>query len=239
MSLKYKLKNDKDIKTYIYFNTNKGKDTDDIKLLLSQDKNITIYPNSEDLSVDVNNSYKNVTEYINRIINKTEFLCKDLNPTYILESLESVDAIMIIGSSMDILPNGNIYGVALIDFNELYNSIYIDIICSHIGIKGAGDILIKTLEYISRKLFMTRIYLNSVARAIPFYEKYGFIKKDSSCINMCLMIKTIDTKIGGKKSRTNKNKYKKSKNMKKTKKMKKSKNMKKNKTYKKLSLCNK
>ena len=58
---------------------------------------------------------------------------------------------------MNILPNGNIYGFALVEFHEKYNSIYIDVICSHLGIKGAGDVLIKTVEDISRKLLMSEI----------------------------------------------------------------------------------
>ena len=90
-----------------------------------------------------------------------------------------------------------------INFDEANNSIYIDVICSHIGIKYAGEILIKTIQDICEKLFMTKIYLKSVKSAISFYEKIGFTKKDSSCDDMCLMIKTINKKTGGK---TNKRK---------------------------------
>jgi hypothetical protein len=49
---------------------------------------------------------------------------------------------------MNLLPNGNIYGFALINFDEMNNSILIDVICSHVGIKYAGEILI-TPFYIS------------------------------------------------------------------------------------------
>jgi N-acetylglutamate synthase-like GNAT family acetyltransferase len=101
---------------------------------------------------------------------------------------------------MNILPNGNIYGFALIRFDEESNSIYIAVMCSHIGIKGAGDILIKEIENISRTLFIEKINLISVDSAVSFYEKYGFTKIDGSC---CAMEKYIKNKIGGKR-KTNK-----------------------------------
>ena len=148
------------------------------------------------------------------------FLCKGLNSEYILNSFNNVDAVIIIGSTMDILPNGNIFGFALIKFDEKTNSIYIDIICSHIGIKGAGDMLINKIEDMSRRLFITKIQLQSVKSAITFYQKYGFIKNDNLCDDMCTMIKNINTKKGGKKEKgkTNKNKQRKSKKIKRTRK---------------------
>ena len=204
MSLRYNIKNT-NTKTSIYFRPSETSHLDDIKLLLENHDKIDIYPNSED--VNPYNSYQNVTDYIYRIISTSEFLCKGLNPDYILESFNKVDAVIVIGSSsMNILPNGNIFGFALINFDEKKNSIYIDVICSHIGIKGAGDILINEIEYISRKLFMAKIYLKSVKSAISFYEKYGFIKYDQLCDTMCVMIKTINKKIGGKKRKTIKRK---------------------------------
>lgn len=202
MSFRYNVKNNIDTKTYIYFKPTESNNLDDIKLLLEADDKINVHSNDED--VNSYNSYKNVTDYIYRIINKTMFLCKGLNPGYILDSFDNVDAVIIIGSTMDILPNGNIFGFALINFDEKTNSIYIDVICSHIGIKGAGDILINEIEYISRRLFVTKIQLKSVKSAISFYEKYGFIKRDNLCDDMCTMIKTINTKNGGKKRKTNK-----------------------------------
>lgn len=202
MSFRYNIKNNIDTKTYIYFKPTESNNLDDIKLLLEADDKINVHSNDED--VNSYNSYKNVTDYIYRIINKTMFLCKGLNPGYILDSFDNVDAVIIIGSTMDILPNGNIFGFALINFDEKTNSIYIDVICSHIGIKGAGDILINEIEYISRRLFVTKIQLKSVKSAISFYEKYGFIKRDNLCDDMCTMIKTINTKNGGKKRKTNK-----------------------------------
>jgi len=201
MSLRYNI-NNIDTKTHIYFKPTESNNLDDIKTLLEQDDTMYIYPNNE--VVNQYNSYKNVTDYIYRIIKKTKFLCKGLNPNYILDSFDNVDAVVIISSSINILPNGNIFGFALINFNEQSNSIYIDVICSHIGIKGAGDILINKIEDISRRLLITKIELKSVKRAISFYEKYGFTKYDKSCDDMCLMMKSINTKNGGKKRKTNK-----------------------------------
>jgi hypothetical protein len=203
MSLRYNLRNDENIKTYVYFKPTENNNLNDIKTLIEYDGEIIVYPNDED--VNPYNSYKNVTDYIYRIVTNSNFLCKGLNPSYISDSFDTSDAVIIIGSSINLLPNGNIYGFALINFDESQNSIYIDVICSHIGIKYAGDILIKVIQYICGKLFMTKIYLNSVKSAISFYEKYGFTKKEPSCDDMCLMIKNINKKTGGK---TNKRKTK-------------------------------
>ena len=171
--------------------------------MLEDDDKFNIYPNNED--VNPYNSYKNVTDYIRTKINSgsTSF-CKGLGAGYIKDSFHKVDAVVIIGSSMNILPNGNIFGFALINFDEENNAIYIDVICSHIGIYGAGDVLIKEIENISRKLFITDIYLKAVKSAISFYEKYGFTKYDKSCDDMCVMIKSLKKKIGGKKRKTQK-----------------------------------
>jgi hypothetical protein len=201
-SLRYNIKRNRNIKTSIYFRPTESNHLDDIKLLLESNRKMDIYPNSEDETQF--NPYNNVTEYIYRIITNTGFLCKGLNPEYILDAFDDADAIVIIGSLMDILPNRPIFGFALIHFDETVNSIYVDVICSHIGIEGAGDTLINAIQEISKTVLMTEIYLKSVKSAIPFYEKYGFIKHDASCDDMCIMIKPIK-KYGGKK-RTNKNK---------------------------------
>ena len=214
MSLRYNIKNNIDTKTHIYFKPTESNNLEHIKILLEDDDRINVYSNDE--GIHSHNSYKNVTDYIYRIITKPKFLCKGLNPNYILDSFDDSDAVIIIGSTMDILPNGNIFGFALINFDEKTNSIYFDVICSHIGIKGAGDILINEIEDISRRLFFRKIHLKSVKSAISFYEKYGFIKNDKLCDNMCIMIKNINTKNGGKKGKTNK--QRKSKKIKKTRK---------------------
>lgn len=189
----------KDTETSIYFNPSRSSDLDDIKMLIEfggSGSGIKVYPNDED--TNPYNSYRNVRDHIYRIIDNTEFLCKELNEVYVLNAFSKVDAVIIIGSQMSILPNGNVFGFALIKFDQKRNSIYIDVICSHKGIKGAGDILIKTIEELCKILIMNKIYLVSVDNAITFYEKYGFVKKDSSCVDMCLMTKNIN-KNGGKK----------------------------------------
>ena len=198
MDLKYNIKNNINninTKTYIYFKPTEINNLDDIKLLLEDDDKIDIYTNED---VNSYNSYKYVTDYIYRITDKSEFLCKGLNLDYILNSFDTADAVVIIGSLMNILPNGNIFGFALINFNEKNNSLYIDVFCSHIGIKGTGEILINEIEYICRKLLITKIYLNSVKSAISFYEKYGFTKYDKVCDNVCVMIKYMNKKTDEK-----------------------------------------
>lgn len=209
MSLRYNLKNDQNVKTYVYFKPTEGNRLDDIKALIESDNEIQVYTNNAD--ANAYNSYKNVTDYIYRLV-ENEVLCKGLNPKYVSDSFKTSDAVVVLGSS-NLLPNGNIYGFALISFDEARNSIYIDVICSHNGIKSAGEILLQKMQDICGKLFMTKIYLKSVKSAISFYEKYGFKKRDPLCDDMCLMIKNINKKIGGKT-----NKRKKSKALKKTRK---------------------
>lgn len=141
---------------------------------------------------------------------ENDFLCEGLSKDYITGSFKKVDAIVVVGSPGDLLPNGSVFGFALIQFNDNTNSIYIDVICSHIGIKYGGEILMKEIDNICKALFMTQIRLRSVDSAISFYEKYGFKRNDLSCEDMCLMIKNIDENTGGnpkkprhyKKSRT-------------------------------------
>ena len=203
MNSRYDIKNGIiDVKPYIYFKpTESNNKLDDIKVLLEYDDNN-------------DNSYKDVRDYIYRIITIPEFLCKGLTPEYISDSFHVNDAVVIIGDSNGILPNKNIFGFAIIRFDEKHNSIYIDVICSHTGITGAGGILMKEIENISKKLSMIKIYLKSVKSAILFYEKCGFIKYDDSCDNMCLMIKDMNKKSMNKKSMNKKSMNKKSMNKK-------------------------
>jgi ribosomal protein S18 acetylase RimI-like enzyme len=202
MVLKYNIKNNLHTQTHVYFRPSDSDKLDDIKLILEDDDKIMVYTNNED--ENQNNSYNNIRDYIDRIINKTGFLCKGLNPEYISDSFENVDAVVIISDSPNILPNGNIFGFALINFDETTNSIYIDVICSHTALQGVGDILINEVQHISKKLLMTYIYLTSVKSAISFYEKYGFTKQEEICDDMCLMIKSMNKKSGGKKRRRTK-----------------------------------
>jgi len=213
MTLRYSIRNDPNTKTYVYFKPTDNSDLDDIKMMLDSEDSIQVYDNAEESNPT--NSYKNVTEYIYRIITSSEFLCKGLNTDYILDSFNDVDAIVILGSTMNILPNGNVFGFALIKFEERTNSLYIDIICSHVGITGAGELLLSQIQRICRHLYITRIELKSVKSAIPFYEKYGFVKR-GVCGNLCSMEKTVRATAHGKriKQKTQKKYRKKRKSVK-------------------------
>jgi len=205
---RYSAKNIK-TNTHIYFNKTPHK-IDDIKMLLTS-ANFNVYPNDEDenKNKNKNNTYKNAMGLIQSKV-KNGFLCEGLSKDYITDSFKKVDAIVAVGSPGDLLPNGSVFGFALIQFNDKTNSIYIDVICSHIGIKYGGEILMKEIDNICKALFMTQIRLQSVDSAILFYKKYGFSKCDDLCKDMCLMIKNIDENTGGnpkkprhyKKSRT-------------------------------------
>ena len=194
-------------KTHIYFNKTTP-EINDIKMLLTS-ANFDVYPNDEDENKNKNNTYKNAMGLIQSKV-ENDFLCEGLSKDYITGSFKKVDAIVVVGSPGDLLPNGSVFGFAFIQFNENTNSIYIDVICSHIGIKYGGEILMKEIDNICKSLFMTQIRLQSVDSAISFYEKYGFKRNDLSCEDMCLMIKNIDENTGGnpkkprhyKKSRT-------------------------------------
>ena len=96
MNTKYNIKNDKNVKISIYFNPDNSKESnlEDIEILLENDDKYEVYPTSEgstsegstreDSTTGPNNSYKNVTNYIYRSVDKTEFLCRNINPDYIL-----------------------------------------------------------------------------------------------------------------------------------------------------------
>ena len=175
MNGKYNLKMDKDVKTYVFFNK-PGKNI--MKQFLKYD----------DAETD---KYKDISEYIMQLITKSEFLCKGLKHSYVKKTFARVDAVVVIGSSMNILPNGNVYGFALIEFDIKQNSVHIDVICSHYGVRGAGEKLIKEVEVICNKVHLDKIYLTSVDTAIAFYEKYGFVKNRKHCVDMCLMTKEL------------------------------------------------
>ena len=170
-----------ELKTHIFFNPYTFHDLEDIKTLLSSDFVIDF----ED--------YDDIKKYVMpKVINDT--LCGGgLNDRYVYYSFDQVDAIVILGSN-NILPDGNIYGFALVNFDEAKNAIYIDVICSNKDVRGAGEILIRDIERMTNILLMNGIYLNSVKSAIKFYEKFGFKKHDDSCVDMCLMIKSLKKK---------------------------------------------
>lgn len=236
MNNKYNIKNATNVQTYIYFkpesslfNPTKSK-RNEHWLKFEGDTTFKVYPNGNDIDSDddeddptvkniYENSYKNVTDYIYRLITNSKFLCKGLDPEYVEQTFGIADAIVIVGSKNNILPNGNIFGFALINIDNPGrepNSIYIDVICSHTGIQGAGHILMNAIEYIGRQLSMTHIYLRSVPKAEEFYKKYGFLKYAKECnYDGCIMRKYINKKKGGKKTRktrkTRKNRIKRTK----------------------------
>ena len=201
MSIRYDLKNNKDIQTYIVFNPNAfyQENLDDIKLILENDNNIHILNELD--------SYKIITDLIYRNITETQNFCSDtLNPLSVKESFKYEQAVVIIGSSLNNLPSGNIYSFSTLDFDQDANLIDITTFCSHKYIKGAGYMLMNALEVISRKLFLTKIQTTSVTEAITFYEKYGFVKDVPSCTQMCLMTKPIKSSGGKKRTKTIKRK---------------------------------
>jgi hypothetical protein len=192
-------------------------------LKFEDDTNYKVYPDGNDVDRDddttlqtlYENSYKHIADYIYRLTTNSKTLCKNL-PDYVgLKTFYYADAIVIVGSSNGILPNGNIFGFALININDpdyTPNSIHIDVICSHTGIQGAGHILINAIEYIGRKLLMSQIYLTSVPEAYGFYKKYGFVNtsKDVNCNLVCTMRKYLNTS-GGRNTKTRNTKTRKTK----------------------------
>ncbi len=221
MSLRYNVKDYEDIKTYIYFNPTKfnGVDTykNNIKRAIETHCKIKVYPNTED--INPHSTYENLRDSIYRLMANSEYFCKGFLPKAVSSSIHYADAVVIVGSSIDVLPNGNIFSFALINFQRRLRkkSIYIPEICSHQYIKGAGEILMNQIDDIARNTDMTDIDLISVPSAITFYEKYGFTKDLEICKvdNLCPMSKKINKPNGGKrKNQTNKNKNKSRKNKK-------------------------
>jgi predicted GNAT family N-acyltransferase len=196
---------------YIYFNPTKIASIEDIKTIVELNNTFKL-PNE----ANVNDNYKNLSEYIYRIIKNSNFLCKGLNASYVRDAFANTDAILVVSSSgVELLPNGNIFGFALLNFDETDNSIYIDVICSHSGIKYAGEVMINKVLELCEMLFIRKIKLNSVASAISFYEKYGFVKRSdcSDSNQLCKMERIYKKKaVGGKRKKTKRKQNKKRKN---------------------------
>lgn len=188
MDIKYNLKGTP-THNYVFFNPENSDDLNDIKLLAEG----TRFEVNDGTDPD-DNSYRYLTEYILLLIQNTGFLCKGLSASYVRDALEEANAVLVLSTSRTgLLPNGNIQGFAIINFNESDNSIHIDVICSHIGVKYAGDILIKSVNHLASELFMQKIKLQSVSSAITFYERYGFYKI-GACDNredLCSMEKVV------------------------------------------------
>jgi hypothetical protein len=174
--------------SYIYFNPRNH--LDEIKLIVETDDKFILPKN------DKIDNYANLSKYILRLTN-FDFLCKGLTERYVKDALKENHAIVAISSAgIDILPNGNLFGFASVNFEDSDNSLYIDVICSHVGIKYSGDALLKSIKRLCKLLFITKIKLSSVSSAIPFYEKYGFTKvgpcEDKK--ELCEMVKIVTQK---------------------------------------------
>jgi hypothetical protein len=165
-----------------------------IKKSLKTAVDIVVY---SDADAPKHNSYEDIKDVIYGLITKSKVMCKDINSNYIGDTFEEVDAVYVLGSprvgSKNILPSGNIYGFALVNFDEYKNELYIEMICSHSDIKYAGESMIKHLSEICKKLDISAIRLKSVEKAVSFYEKYGFEKINKSCNDMCVMVKLISS----------------------------------------------
>lgn len=180
--MKYNLKTKLDVTPYLFFNPNMAPrdGMEDIKIIL-------------DSKFNVEENYSHIQQAIIRMISITEFLCKGISEEYINDSFDEADAVVVIGD-FNVLPNGNIFGFALLNFNVDDNSLYISIFCSHTGIYGAGEILMKQIQNICKTLLITHVHLTSVKDAVSFYEKYGFVRHDPSCVQMCEMTKIISAR---------------------------------------------
>ncbi len=203
MDSKFNLKS-LDISKYIYFNPTKIASIDDIKTIVELDNTFKL-PNES----NVNDNYANLSDYIYRNIRNSNFLCKGLNPNYVKDAFTTSDAVLVISSNgVELMPNGNIFGFALLIFDETDNSIYIDVICSHSGIKYAGEVMINKVLELCEMLLITKIKLKSVTSAIPFYEKYGFVKIGlcPGSDQLCEMERIYKKKAIGGKRKTNKRK---------------------------------
>jgi hypothetical protein len=209
MDKRYNIKS-LELSTYIYFNNvyDNSSHLEDEKILLSNDTNLFVFPNDD--NDNLNNSYRNIYNYVYEIKTHSDFLCKGVSADYITDSFNQSDAVIVIGEKgIKLLPNGNILAFALLKFNESTNSLYIDVICSQSGTKYSGEYLIKEIERISKILYITKITLKSVSSAISFYEKYGFVKIRSCDDNnsLCYMKKNLENKMSaGKRRKTYKNK---------------------------------
>ena len=174
---KYDIRKSDKIKTSVYFRIN-----DIVTRLHTPSMQIDVEPHGH--------TYKEITKRIDKMV-QDGVLCNGLSHTYISGVFDKADAVFVVHSS-DILPNKEtILGFALVQFLLHEEAFYVNIICSHKEVKGAGEFLLKKMEEISRKLSKKYIKLDSVNSAITFYEKFGFVKDIKTCNHMCLMIKRL------------------------------------------------
>lgn len=141
---------------------------------------------------DVQSGYRELINYVKGVITN-EFLCKGISETYISNSFDSADIAIILGD-IDILPNGNIFGLALLEIDQVHNSAHLSTFSSHKGIYGAGEILLEEINKICGSLFISKIHLESLVDAIGFYEKYGYVRDDPCMCKMTKMVKVPQEK---------------------------------------------
>ena len=204
----------------IMINPQSTSDLQEITKSLKKDKNIPIYSNND---APKHNSYEHIQTSIQSLIKDSKVLCKGINNDYISELFDDSDAVFVVGSYENpgaILPSGKIYGFVLINFNELRKELYIEIFCTHSGMKYVGEHIMKQLTKISEILEFSAIRLKSVASAISFYEKYGFEKTVESYEDMCVMVKLLgpSMEIPITPSKPKSRKYQSSQNKRRTKK---------------------
>jgi hypothetical protein len=186
--MKYDLKKQMAVSSHIYFNP-RVKHLDDIRVIIESDNAFILETVPGDKSM-----YHQLSKYIHHLVTKSGILCQGLNSDYIKRSFRTSDAIIVLSSkAINILPNGNVFSFALIQFDEVNNFLYIDVICSNSGIKYAGDLLLSSIDRLCKSLLISKIKLKSVSSAITFYEKYGFRKKAAICDpgHLCEMEKVI------------------------------------------------
>lgn len=98
-SKKYAIKSPRNVKHHLFVNPAARHGLEDILTLLEL---------QTALEISSGPAYQEVSRYIERLVNKSGFLCRGLNPDYVVESLASADAVIVVGSSMSVLPNGNV-----------------------------------------------------------------------------------------------------------------------------------
>jgi hypothetical protein len=163
---------EEDTEVFIYFNDNSTGQLQDIITIL-RNSGYYQFPREG----NTGDTYDNVAKYILRMIEKTKFFCSNIELCYIKDVFEIADVLIVLSSPYSmVFPNGNIFAVSLIRFCEDDNSLFLDLISSHIGTKYAGEKMMKHIIDISELLFFSKIKLESLPETIRFYEKYCFIK---------------------------------------------------------------
>lgn len=139
-------------------------------------------------------AYKKFRDELYKDIRSSGKFCDGILATYVKESLISCDFILRIESSQT--RSKKLYGFATLKIIQGSKSLYIDVICTNIDIKGTGSYIMKLLTNICETVSLESIKLNSATQAVPFY-----LKSEFECNPLCKMIKMV----GGSKTRKNRN----------------------------------